>query len=97
MINPKAMKSLFKPYNIKKEKFDFLALTGVDEKKFWKINFEQECSKATDESCINFECPYNYLNMHNDELYIDLMQEIQHERKELEKRIERDRKRHGFI
>ena len=99
MINSKVMKSLFKPRK-QADKFsfkDFLNVTGLTEKKFLKIHVENECSKATDESCINTECQYNLLNLHENELYIEVLQEIQHERKEIEKKIERDRKKYGYI
>lgn len=87
MINQKALNNLFKPHtHAKKNITDIFESLGVSKKKFWKIQFEQECSKATDESCINTECRYNFINMHNGELYIDLMQEIQAERKEIEDR-----------
>lgn len=73
------IKSLFKPYEIKNISFlDFL-----DEKakrNFFKHRFYFECSKATDESCMNTKCKYNYVNVHNDELYIELMQEIRDEK-----------------
>ena len=38
-----------------------------------------ECSKSKNESCMNYECRYNFIRMHNTELYDDLMQEIQDE------------------
>ena len=84
MINPNTMKALFKPYHIPTLSLPSLfEVFGLSEREWFKIMFEDECSKATDESCINIQCPYNYLEMHQDELYIDLMQEIQAKRKEL--------------
>lgn len=88
MINSNLLNGLFKPHKSDSAGLiDLLSACGVDKKKFWKIQFEQECSKATDESCINTDCRYNYLNMHQDELYVDLIQEIQAERNAVENRI----------
>lgn len=80
-----AIKSLFKPYKINKKRFiDFLD-------KETKINYFKhriwfECSKSIDESCINSKCRYNLIKVHNTELYIELMQEIQNEKLAIEKR-----------
>ena len=90
MTNTNALKSLFKPHIVHKPNFAELITNKIGEKKFWKIQFEQECSKAIDESCINTECRYNYLNMHKYELYVELMQEIQAERRAVEERTKRD-------
>lgn len=90
MINSKALNGLFKPYKIVKTNFEDFFIKHVGVKKFWKIQFEDECSKSIDETCINTECMYNYLNMHGDELYIELMQEIQAERKAVEDKTKRD-------
>jgi len=91
MINSKAMKGLFKPKK-QENKFnfkDYLINHGITEKKFLKIHIEHECSKSIDESCINIECHYNFLNMHEDELYVEVMQEIQAERKAVEERTKK--------
>ena len=95
MVNPILMKRLFKPFvdDSNGGIVDFI-INKVGERKYWKIQFEQECSKATDESCINIECRYNYLNMHDNELYVELMQEIQAERLAIKKRDEEYRKKH---
>lgn len=88
MIDSNILKRLFKPHKSDSAGLiDLLTVCGVDERKFWKIQFEQECSKATDESCINTDCRYNYMNMHQNELYVDLMCEIQAERNAVENRI----------
>lgn len=89
MINSKALNGLFKPHKVVKADLTAYIIEHVGLRKFWKMQFEQECSKATDESCINNECRYNFLKVHKDELYIDLMQEIQAERKEIEDRNKR--------
>jgi len=79
------IKSLFKPFKQHKKRFiDFL--DAKTKRNFYKHRFWFECSKATDESCANTECRYNYVNVHNTELYIDLMQEIQAEKLEIKKR-----------
>lgn len=98
MVNPIAMKRLFKPYKQEKKSniMDYF-IKEVGERKFWKIQFEQECSKATDETCINTDCHYNYLKAHEDELYIELIQEIQAERLAIQKRNDEYRKKHGYI
>ena len=54
----------------------------LDEKtkrNFFKHKLWFECSKSKNESCINHECKYNFIRMHNSELYGELMQEIQDE------------------
>ena len=72
------LKSLFKPYKHHKKRFiDFL-----DEKtkrNFFKHRLWFECSKSKNESCMNHECRYNLIRMHNSEFYCELMQEIQDE------------------
>ena len=98
MVNLILMKGLFKPY--KQENRPNIVgylIEQVGEKKFWKIQFEDECSKSIDESCINTECHHNFLEFHQDELYIEIMQEIQAKRLEIEKRNEKYRKEHGYI
>ena len=62
-----------------------------------KITLESECSKSIDESCINLECNHNFFKIHQDELYIDVMKEIQAERKAIKERHARDRKKYGYI
>lgn len=77
--------SLFKPFVIHKKSFiDFL--DAKTKRNYYKHKFWFECSKATDEKCANTKCKYNYLNLHQTELYIDLMQEIQAEKLEIKKR-----------
>ena len=97
MINPGTLNGLFKPHKFETKNIGDYLIKSVGEKKFWKIQFEQECSKSIDESCINTECHYNFLEFHQEELYIEIMQEIQDERKAIEKRNERDRKKYGYI
>ena len=73
------IKSLFKPYKIHKKNFiDFL--DSKTKRNFFKHRLWFECSKSLDESCINAECRYNFFNVHNSELYIELMQEIKAEK-----------------
>lgn len=91
MINPNTMKSLFKPYH--KDSFNFqrfLDVTGLTMKKWLKIQVESECSKSIDESCINTDCQFNYLNLHQDELYIEVFKEVEADRKAVEERTKRD-------
>ena len=91
MINSKVMKGLFKPKK-QENKFnfkDYLINHGISEKKFLKIHVENECSKSIDESCINTECHHNLLKMHEDELYQEVLKEVQQERKEVEERTKR--------
>lgn len=98
MINPTLIKRLFKPNKQEKKSFivDYV-IEKVGVRKFWKMEFEQECSKATDETCINTDCHYNFLKYHEDELYIELIQEIQAERLAIKKRDDEYRKKHGYI
>ena len=97
MINSTALKSLFKPYIKETPNLAKFLIEQVGERKFWKIQFEQECSKATDETCINTDCHYNYLKFHEDELYVELINEIQAERLAIKKRDDEQRKKHGYI
>ena len=86
-MNNKVIQGLFKPYKKENKKSigeSFIELVG--EREFWKIQFEQECSKSIDESCINADCHYNFLNSHEDELYIDLRKELDDYWLEVEKR-----------
>lgn len=95
MINPKAMQSLFNPRKL--ETLDiqrFLEITGITKKKWYKIKVECECSKSIDESCINTECQYNLLHLHKEELYIEVLKEIQAQRREIEERTQRQMQKH---
>ncbi len=97
MINPNAMKGLFKPYLIKNP-FNFqdlLDATGLSINDYLKIMIQDECSKSIDETCINTDCTFNYLRMHEDELYIEVMQEIQAERKAVEDKVKRDMEKYN--
>ena len=98
MVNPIPMKRLFKLYKQEKKSniMDYF-IKEVGERKFWKMQFEQECSKATDETCINTDCHYNYLKYHEDELYVELINEIQAERLTIQKRNDEQRKKYGYI
>ena len=82
------VKSLFKPFKVERKRFvDFL--DSKTKRNFYKHRFWFECSKSIDESCINTKCRYNYIEMHDNELYIYLRQEIQNERKEIEERTKK--------
>ena len=85
------MQSLFNPRKL--ETLDiqrFLEITGITKKKWYKIKVECECSKSIDESCINTECHHNLFDLHKDELYVEVLQEIQAKRKEIEEKTKRD-------
>lgn len=98
MINSKAIKSLFKPHLIQNKAFNELLIDlGIPLKKLVKLDVECECSKSIDESCINIECQHNLFGMHKDELYIEVLKEIQAERKAIKERDERNRKKYGYI
>ena len=85
MTNPKAIKGLFKPHKIIKKSFlDFLDDNA--KRNFWKHRIWFECSKSIGECCINSKCRYNLVNSHDNELYLELMQEINDERLPTEKR-----------
>ena len=84
-MNSEVVKSLFKPLEIKNKTFvDFL--DDETERNFYKHCVWFECSKSLDESCINTECSHNYIKLHNDDLYKELLQEVQQERKEVEEK-----------
>lgn len=84
-MQKKLIKSLFKPHKLHKKRFvDFL--DDRTKRNFYKHRFWFECSKSISESCINTKCRHNYVNMHENELYIELMQEIKDEKLAIEKR-----------
>ena len=84
-MQKQAIKSLFKPFKLDNKSFlDFL--DSKAKRTFVKHRLYFECSKSIDETCINTKCKHNYLASHNDELYMELMQEIQDERMAIEKR-----------
>ena len=96
MINPIAMHDLFKPYELDFVQLeDVLASTGLSLEEMLKINVEDECSKSIDESCFNLECDYNYVGLHNDELYVKVAGEIQAERREIEERTQSHMKKYA--
>ena len=98
MINLNALNGLFKPYkNETGKSIGASIIKSVGERKFWKMRYGQECSKSIDELCVNTKCKYNYLESHEDELYIDLMQEIKAEKLAIKKRDEQYRKEHGDV
>ena len=71
--------SLFKPFVIHKKRFvDFL--DAKTKRNYIKHKLWFECSKSLDESCINAECKYNFSNMHQDELYMELVDEMQNQK-----------------
>lgn len=86
MISLNALNGLFKPYEVERKSFIDVFIKSVGERKFWKIQFQKECSKSIDETCINTECKYNFLNMHETELYVELRKEINDYWLEVEKR-----------
>ena len=94
MIDSKAMKDLFNPYEVDfMDINDLLDVTGLSFKKLLKIHVEDECSKSIDESCMNLSCGYNLIEMHNDETYVDVFKEVEQERMRVQEQVERDKKR----
>lgn len=82
MINPKSLEDLFKPFELHFIGLqDLLDSMGWSLKDFIKFDIECECSKSLDESCINTECSYNLLNLHDDELYQEAYSENMEKRK----------------
>lgn len=95
MISSNALNGLFKPYEVERKSIVDYFIKKVGERKFWKMQFEHECSKSIDETCINTECKYNYLNFHENELYVELRKEIDDYWLEVEKRNSKYLKEHG--
>lgn len=94
MINSSVLKDLFKPYELHFLGLeDLLNVTGLSLKDWIKIDVQDECSKSIDESCMNFSCGYNLIEMHNDELYVDVFKEVEQERIRVQEQVERDKKR----
>lgn len=84
-MKEKSLLKLFKPYKVSKKRFiDFL--DSNQKRNFFKHRLWFECSKSLNESCINNKCRYNYVNSHDDALYLELMQEIKAEKLAMEKR-----------
>lgn len=78
-MNSNLLKSLFKPYELEFIELNVMMdVTGLSEKEMFKIILEDECSKSNDESCINTVCPHNFVNMHNEDLYIKISNELKH-------------------
>lgn len=78
-MNTNLLKSLFKPYEVDFMKLDVIMdATGLSEKEMFKIMLEDECSKSTDELCINRMCPHNFVDKHKDALYIEISNELKH-------------------
>lgn len=78
-MNKKTLLKLFKPYKVVNKTFlDFL--DDKTKRNFWKHRIWFECSKSEDESCINSECKHNFVKSHNDELYVELVDEIKNEK-----------------
>ena len=94
MINPRTIKGLFKPkhhdnFSIQ----EFLNIVGIPFKDFLRIIIQDECSKSIDETCINDECPFNLIDMHDDELYLEVFMEVELQDKEVKERTKRDYER----
>ena len=90
MINLKAMQGLFNPYELHfMELQDLLDGIGISLKDWLKIDVQDECSKSIDGSCINCECEYNLVKLHDEDLYCEVLKEIQAERREVEERTKR--------
>lgn len=68
-----ALKEQFKPYELDFIEWeDVMDKIGVTDEDVMDIFVELECSKSIDETCANFKCEYNMIDLHNDELYIKL-------------------------
>ena len=94
MINSKAMKDLFNPYELHFMGLqDLLDATGLSRKKFLTICVQDECTKSIDESCMNNECQYNFVEMHEDGLYVEVFKEVEQERLRVQEQVKRDMKR----
>lgn len=91
MINSKAIKDLFKPYELHFMGLqDLLDATKLSRKEFLKISVEDECSKSLDESCMNKECEYNFVEMHEHGLYVEVFKEVEQEKIRVQKQLEKD-------
>lgn len=80
----KAMHDLFKPYELDFMNIDdFLSVTGLSFKELLRIDVESECSKSIDESCMNCDCDYNFIKLHDDKTYVEVFKEVEQARKEV--------------
>ncbi len=55
---------------------DLLASKNMSLETFMELEVDDECSKSVDESCINSECEYNFVKIHDDELYKKVYKKI---------------------
>lgn len=86
---------LFKPYELHFIGLqDMLDATGLSLKEWLKIDMQCECSKSINESCMNCECQYNMIKLHDDKLYVENFKEIQDERKQVEDKLKEDFKKY---
>lgn len=75
-MNKDILNGLFKPFILNNEIFDMLEVVGMSKKDFLRLNIEDECSKSKENLCINTECPFNLLELHEDEVYIEIQKAI---------------------
>ena len=91
MIDSKVVKDLFKPYELHFMGLqDLLDATKLSRKQFLRIRVQDECTKSIDESCINNECPHNFVEMHEHGLYVEVFKEVEQERIRVQEQVKRD-------
>lgn len=72
-MNANVLNDLFKPYRINYEDFNLLFDEKHDEKLFMEMLIDIECPKSKNETCANTNCDYNIIHLHNNVLYLDLL------------------------
>ena len=48
---------------------------GFTDEDLFELFVYDECSKSINETCINTDCTYNHVEMHDDELYKKVLKE----------------------
>ena len=70
LMNVGVLNGLFKPYE--KTTGNDCDNELLDYKVIMEIMMDEECSKSKNETCVNVDCTYNMIDMHEDEVYLDL-------------------------
>ncbi len=68
-MNGVALNSLFKPYTLEFQDVNSLFEDKIDEQVFMDILIDIECSKSANETCANADCNFNFIHLHDNDLY----------------------------
>ncbi len=68
-MNGVALNSLFKQYTLEFQDVNSLFEDKIDEQVFMNTLIDIECSKSANETCINADCNFNFMHLHDNDLY----------------------------